>query len=265
MNDMPGVGKVALASMIPILSSKGISVSNLPTALVSNTLDFGLFEILDTSDYMAKTIEVWKELNFKFDCIATGFMVNAKQVKIVEQLIQHQNNPNLLVVVDPIMGDNGHLYHGMTNENIEIMQELAHFATLLIPNYTEACLMTNTAYKESCTLQEAYDLIDRCCQLGSKSVVITSANVLGKDCVVGYDKKINDYFIIEYERIDVSFPGTGDIFSGVLISDLLNEHTLYDACAHAMNVVSDIIQQNKHKEEKFYGVDIERYISNNEN
>ncbi|MBR6823533.1 MAG: phosphomethylpyrimidine kinase, partial [Firmicutes bacterium] len=55
VNDMPGVGKVALAAMLPILSAKGINVSCLPTALVSNTLDFGKFDILDTSDYMERT------------------------------------------------------------------------------------------------------------------------------------------------------------------------------------------------------------------
>jgi len=52
INDMPGYGKVALAAMLPILSNMGHSVYNLPTALVSNTLDYGKFTILDTTDYM---------------------------------------------------------------------------------------------------------------------------------------------------------------------------------------------------------------------
>ena len=52
VNDMPGVGKIALSAMIPILSARGIDVASLPTALVSNTLDFGKFDILDTTEYM---------------------------------------------------------------------------------------------------------------------------------------------------------------------------------------------------------------------
>ena len=67
VNDMPGIGKIALSAMIPILSAKGLDVSSLPTALVSNTLDFGKFEILDTTDYMEKTVDVWNELDFHFD------------------------------------------------------------------------------------------------------------------------------------------------------------------------------------------------------
>ena len=37
VNDMPGVGKIALSAMIPFLSVNGIEVASLPTALVSNT------------------------------------------------------------------------------------------------------------------------------------------------------------------------------------------------------------------------------------
>ena len=74
INDLPGYGKVALAAMLPILSNFGHSVYNLPTALVSNTLDYGKFTILDTTEYMKKSIAVWKELGFSFDCITTGFL-----------------------------------------------------------------------------------------------------------------------------------------------------------------------------------------------
>ena len=39
INDMAGYGKVALSAMIPIMSNMKFQVYNLPTALVSNTLD----------------------------------------------------------------------------------------------------------------------------------------------------------------------------------------------------------------------------------
>lgn len=41
INDMAGYGKVATAAMLPILSYLGHPVYNLPTALVSNTLEIG--------------------------------------------------------------------------------------------------------------------------------------------------------------------------------------------------------------------------------
>ena len=262
VNDMPGVGKIALSAMIPILSAKGIDVASLPTALVSNTLDFGKFDILDTTDYMNKTVDIWHDLGFRFDCISTGFMVSPKQIEIVEKLINNQNKEELLVVVDPIMGDEGKLYNGMTETNVSIMRKLSSYADILIPNYTEACFLVDHFYEgETLTETDACDLIRRVRALGARSVVITSANVNGHNCVIGYDHTTKEAFTIAFELIDVRFPGTGDIFSAVLISDVLNGETLYNATAHSMQVVRDIIKDNLDKEEKFFGVDIERYIS----
>lgn len=262
INDMPGVGKIALSAMIPILSLNGLDVASLPTALVSNTLDFGKFDILDTTDYMNKTVDIWNDLHFKFDCISTGFMVNPEQIKIIERLINNQDKNKLLVVVDPIMGDDGKLYNGMTEKNIEIMRKLSTYADILIPNYTEACFMTNLfKEKSSITKEESIQLINKALELGCKSVVITSIIMENKHFVIGYDSKLNEYFNIEFDYIDVRFPGTGDIFSAVLIGDVMNGINLYNSTKHAMKVVRNIILDNLDKNEKFLGVDIERFIS----
>ena len=55
--------------MLPVLAHYGLHPYVLPTALVSNTLDYGTSEILDTSDFMKRTIMKWDELGFKFNCI----------------------------------------------------------------------------------------------------------------------------------------------------------------------------------------------------
>ena len=43
INDIAGYGKVALSAMLPILSYKGFNLYNLPTAIVSNTLNYEKF------------------------------------------------------------------------------------------------------------------------------------------------------------------------------------------------------------------------------
>ena len=59
---------------------------NPPTALVSNTLDYGVFDIQDTTDFMENTLNTWDQLNFHFDCICTGFLVSEKQVELLKRL-----------------------------------------------------------------------------------------------------------------------------------------------------------------------------------
>lgn len=260
VNDMPGVGKVALSAMIPILSAKGVDVTCLPTALVSNTLDFGKFDILDTTNYMERTVAIWDELGFSFDCVSTGFMVNPAQVDVVEKLISSQSKEPL-VVVDPIMGDEGKLYNGMSELNVSIMRRLSARADILIPNLTEACLLTGLPYEEDGpTEPQAHELLEACRNLGAKSIVITSVLMDGMHCVIGYDHEIDSAFVIGFSMIDARFPGTGDVFSAALIGEVLNGTALRYATESAMSTVSAIIEDNLCKEEKFFGVDIERFI-----
>ena len=261
INDLPGYGKVALSAMLPILSKMGYSLYNLPTALVSNTLDYGKFEILDTTSYMENTIKVWNELGFQFDCISTGFILSSKQVDIITNYIKSQNHPNLLVVVDPIMGDDGKLYNGITNETVVHMKELSSYADILIPNYTEAAFIADLfTDKSSLTKSEINALIDKLVSQGSKSVVITS--IIEKDSnnhfVCGYDDKSKSYFYLSYDYIPVRFPGTGDIFSAVMIGELLKETSLELSVKKAMDIVARLIEKNIDSQDKFKGIFIEK-------
>lgn len=122
INDMAGYGKVATAAMLPILSYFGHPTYNLPTALVSNTLDYGKFNILDTTDYIQGVFPVWKALGFRFDAIATGFIVSERQASIVSRYCLEQAETGTTIFVDPIMGDEGKLYNGVTPAAIKSMR-----------------------------------------------------------------------------------------------------------------------------------------------
>ena len=149
INDMAGYGKVALSSMIPILSSMKFQVYNLPTALVSNTLDYGKFDILETTEYMKNSMRIWDELGFKFDMISTGFLVSEEQTKLVSEYCQKKKEDGTFIFVDPIMGDDGHLYNGVTEKTATYMRQMCKVADMIVPNYTEAAFL---AGKYTCLL-----------------------------------------------------------------------------------------------------------------
>ena len=170
INDMPGYGKVALAAMLPILSNFGHSVYNLPTALVSNTLDYGTFSILDTTDYMVRAIDAWKKLGFSFDCITTGFLASAEQVDIIREFIDSQRKEDLLVMTDPIMADDGKLYNGVTEETVENMRRLIGVADVIVPNLTEAEFLTGKCLgRESLAAGEARELVEETVQSAERA------------------------------------------------------------------------------------------------
>ena len=66
LSDSPSYGTVALRMASAVLEKLHYDVFSLPTALVSNTLNYGKAEILDTTDYLFHSLAVWKELGFSF-------------------------------------------------------------------------------------------------------------------------------------------------------------------------------------------------------
>lgn len=269
INDMCGYGKVATVAMLPVLSYLGIPTFNLPTAIVSNNLEYGKFNLLDTTEYMKGVFPVWKELGFSFGAIATGFIASEKQAEIVADYCSEQAQLGTTIFVDPIMGDEGKLYNGVTPSTILSMRRMVSVAHLIVPNYTEACYLTDTPYTtEPVSLQEAYGLIDKLRKIGSRSVIITSMTIEQTSehvgytkAVVGYNAASEEYFTLPYHEIPVRFPGTGDIFSSVLFGNLLKEVSLEASTQKAMDVVAQMIYLSQHQEDKFRGIPIEKYLS----
>ena len=264
INDMCGYGKVALAAMLPILSNLGHSVYNLPTALVSNTLDYGTFTILDTTEYMVKAIAAWKKLGFQFDCITTGFLASAAQVGIIREFIAGQKKDGLLVMTDPIMGDDGKLYNGVTEETVENMRHLIGIADVIVPNLTEAQFLTGLSVgQKGLNQREAREIVDALLAFGPRSVVVTSGieQESGRHVVWGYDHASKEYFTLPYRFIQVHFPGTGDMFSAVLVGKLLAGMPMRPAVQQAMDILERLIFLEQDEIEKNKGIRIEKFLS----
>lgn len=259
INDMAGYGKVALSAMIPILSHMKHQVYNLPTALVSNTLDYGKFNILETTDYMKESIAVWDALGFDFDAVSTGFLVSEEQTGLVAEYCQKKRASGAKIFVDPIMGDDGRLYNGVTDKTIVYMRQMCSVAHVIVPNFTEAAFLADMYQdKQDLTEEEALQLVKKLHELGAEAVVVTSANIMGQSVTLVYQNE--QMTVLPYQEIPVRFPGTGDIFSAVLLGDYLNKTELVSATRHAMHVIEKLITSNQGNADKYKGIPLEQYL-----
>lgn len=262
INDMAGYGKVALSAMIPILSYLKYQIFNLPTALVSNTLDYGKFEILETTPYMKNTLKVWNELNFSFDVISTGFLFSTQQTKLVYDFCKVQKEKGSLIIVDPIMGDNLKLYNGVSEENVSYMKEMIKIGDVIMPNFTEATFISDYLIgKRVISKDEAKSLVYKLKKQGAKNIIITSTNIANEMHTIVYDSNKDDIYFNKYEEIPASFPGTGDIFSSVFISEYLKNNDLNNSCIKAMNVVKKMIALNINNVDKLKGIPLELHLN----
>lgn len=267
LNDLPGYGKVALGGMIPVLTHMGYRVFHIPTALISNTLNYGRFEVLDTTEYMINTLKVWEEHDFHFDALSTGFIANHNQAAILKELCCKQSGKGTLIFCDPIMADNGKFYNSISWQNVEDMRGLIQYADYCVPNYTEAVFLTDSVYKaDGISEAEIFELIDKVRQIGAKSVIITSAKVDGKDAICGYDAHKEKHFNVTYDKIPVYIPGSGDLFLSVLMGEVLKTAFLEEdqieflekSVKRSADILWKLIDKNKDDQDYFKGIMIER-------
>jgi len=255
VGDMVGVGRVGITASASLLSSKGYLPACLPTTLVSNNFGYGRYAMTDTAAYMAEALEVWPQLGFAFDAVMTGFIPTEAQANMLLSFCKEHLDGDTLVLVDPILGDEGVFYKGLSVSIIDVMRRMLSVAHVACPNYTEACFLTDTPYEEGGkTLREAYGMVGTLCSYGAQSVLITSIKIDGSMAVVGYDGKAGDYFVWRYDEIPVQFSGTGDIFSALLVGHLLEGEALKESTYMAMQTVYEMIDRYKEYPDKYLGL-----------
>jgi pyridoxine kinase len=259
INDMAGYGKVALSAMIPVLSHLKFETFNLPTALISNTLDYGKFDILDTTEYMQNTLHVWNELSFFFDAICTGFIVSEKQASLVYEYCKEQRKIGAYIFVDPIMGDNGKRYNGITEKTISYMKRLCSIADVIAPNITEACFLSGYAIKDTYSKGEIEEITNQLHELEAKALIITSVSIDGKMFTVVKKSANEPSIFLPYEEISVRFPGTGDIFMSMTVGHYLKFGNLLKSVEVSMRQIERIIRINRNNTDKYKGIPIEQF------
>ena len=251
VHDLSGIGRSSLSAVISVLSTLGVQTCAMPTALLStDTSQFAGFSFLSLSAEMRKFMAHWQTLDLKFDAVYSGFLGSAEQVAIVGHCLDAFADKDTLVVIDPVLGDNGELYPTMTSDMVTGMRKLINRADVITPNLTEAALLLDEPCRASLDLAAARLWLRRLADLGPGTVLITSA-VLENDAhgsyVLAYERASGGrefFWRVSCEYIPADFPGTGDIFTSVLLGSLLRKEDLTIACARAMRFVATGIRES---------------------
>ena len=229
VHDLSGFGRVSLTVVIPILSSMGFQVCPLPTAVLSSHTQYPEFSILDLTDEMPRIIAEWKKLDVQFDAFYTGYLGAPRQVQIVSDFIDDFRQPDSLVVVDPVLGDNGRLYTNFDESMIREMRHLATKADVITPNLTELFYLMDKPYKADNTDEELKSYLRLLSDAGPQVVIITSVPVheeSHKTSVYAYNRVGDRYWKITCPYLPAHYPGTGDTFTSVITGALLQGDSL---------------------------------------
>lgn len=242
IHDMSGFGRCALTVIIPVLSTLGIQVCPMPTAIMStHTGGFTDISFTDLTDSMSKYMDHWEKVDIKFDGIYSGFLGSADQIEIVSRFIDTFNNGDTLVVVDPVMGDDGVLYQTYNKEMQKRMRKLVSKAHIVTPNMTEAAFLLENEYSEDeLTLEKVKSMLKDLSLMGPETAVITGVMIEGKGyCNIGYTKKEDAFWLVKAELVPAHYPGTGDIYASVLTGAMIKGEALPVSMAKATEFIHE--------------------------
>ncbi|MDH8702636.1 pyridoxine kinase [Dysgonomonadaceae bacterium PH5-43] len=246
IHDISGFGKCSLTVALPIISAAGVETTVLPTAVLStHTGGFEGFTYRDLTEDIAPIAAHWKSLNIQFDAIYTGFLGSFEQLDLVTSFFKEFKTPDNIILVDPVMADNGELYKIFSPEFAVGMRNLCKQADVLVPNITEASLLIGEKYIEGPYTPEYIEgVLKKLSDLGPKKIVLTGVYFNEEELgVATYDAQTGEIAYAFEKRIMGHFHGTGDVFGSALLSGIMNDYSLNESAMIAVRFVTSAIRK----------------------
>ena len=262
IQDISCLGKCSLTIALPVISALGAETVILPTAVLSTHTMFRNFTCKDLSDQIEPIAAHWKSEGVAFDAIYTGYLGTAEQVDQIKELFRNFRSEDTVIIVDPVMADNGKLYPAFDMDYVKKNAELCAEADIIVPNITEAALMTGMEYREEYDESYVKELLARLDELGAGISVLTGVSLeKGKTGVMGYERETGEYYIYQNRRIDAAYHGTGDLFTSTCVGQILRGLNWRDAMRIAADYTAHTIEVTLQNPDKpWYGVDFEATI-----
>ena len=262
VQDVSCVGKCSLTVALPIISAAGVECAVLPTAVLSTHTAFPKFTFKDLTDEIEPITETIAELNIDFDALYTGYLGSHRQLELVEKMFDKFGNENNIILVDPVMADNGKLYHGFTEEFAESMAKLVRKADIVIPNMTEASYMLGIEYNPDYNEDYVRFVLKKLTDLGCKRAAITGIMLEdGKIGVYYYNSETDSYYHYYNELLPVSYHGTGDIFASATLGALMRGISYEESLRLATDYTAECMKFTmKDENRRDYGVNFEEAL-----
>lgn len=262
VQDISCIGKCSLTVALPIISAMGVETAIIPTAVLSTHTMFNNFTCKDLTEEILPITEHWKQEKLGFDAIYTGYLASDKQIEILTKMFQIFKTKDNVILVDPVMADNGKLYPAFDETFAAKMAKLCGHADIIVPNITEASFMTGMEYKES--YDEAYikKMLTRLSELGANISVLTGVSFeAGTTGVMGYDRTKNEFYYYSHKLLPASYHGTGDIFASTCVGAMMNGFDWKSSLKIAADYTAECIRVTMNdKNSSWYGVNFETAI-----
>ena len=259
IHDLCGYGNCSLKIALPTLSVAGIHSIPLASALLSSHTGYEGAKILDTTHLWQDYFKHWESLPLALSGSYTGFLGSKQQIHLIQEFME--KFPKLDHIVDPVMGDHGMPYRTYSPDMCQQLSFLLPHAHILMPNLTEAALLTQTEYKgQSISLEEGKDLCRRLQDKGAKNIILKG--IRQDDMLHNLILKEDTTFqIISTTYLPGQLFGSGDLFASIVTATHFWNIPLEKGVSLATDIVSQSISFSLSQPNwQRYGVTFEPFL-----
>lgn len=242
-NDIVGLGKVALSSALPVLSSCQIEVIPMPTVLLSShTGGFSDIHISDLTQMTEGFVKQWNNLDFPCQGIITGYFKNQNQLEVLAEYAHTHKLPRF---VDPIMADNGRLYAGYQETFVEKMKQFCKDADVITPNLTEACLLADLPYlSENYSKTDIEQLCQALVKFNNKHIILTGISFEDDKIGLAHFNRESGNITYHFSKVyPYHFFGTGDLITAILGAGYFHDLSLDDVAEVALDFIDKTLER----------------------
>lgn len=257
VQDISCVGQCSMTVALPILSACGHETCVLPSAVLSShTGGFSSPVRVDLSEHMPAMWQHWQSEGIDFDAIYAGYLGSQRQITVVKDIFCQMCAPGGIRVLDPAMGDHGRLYKGFDEDYVYSMRGLCACADILLPNLTEAAMLTGIPYRTEPDEDYVRELLDGLRRLTDADVVLTGVSITSGKTGAAVMRGGEITYCLHKKQSE-NCHGTGDIFAAALVGALMSGKELTRAAAIAGEFTSHCIGTTIRCRTHWYGVRFE--------
>ncbi|EPX75272.1 pyridoxine-pyridoxal-pyridoxamine kinase [Schizosaccharomyces octosporus yFS286] len=230
----------------------GWDVDVIPTVELSNHAGYPIVKgrTLDASNIM----DLYQGISLAnpngYNCLLTGYSRGKECVKTIFEIAKlvKEKSPNVIWVLDPVLGDNGKLY--VEEAILPLYRSMLPYADLITPNGFEAEVLTEMPVN---SLESAYD----CIQVLHKTYHIQHVVISSFLAIEGNNRNLYCFsssvgskpFYVKIPFIEGFFCGTGDLLTALLAAHIASNDFKEDpdpfkkAVETSLSSVHEVVQR----------------------
>lgn len=229
----------------------GWDVDNINTVNFSNHTGYGFVKgSAITPEDMASLFKGLADINCHYDAVISGYIPSAVLIDTLASNIARMKtqNPDLIYICDPVMGDQGHLY--VDSSCVEAYGRLlgSRSVDIITPNQFELELLTGYKIDSEETLREALNFAHE--KFGVKHVVVSSLSgeiSLGPKASPGHiycalSLHGDSISVFRIPVIKSYFTGIGDLFTALLLDKFHTNGDIDRAVNQVLTIMSEVLK-----------------------